>query len=145
MVTGGGDLSNSRVLSVLAASAADVIAGTATDRAITPGALGPIVKSLGLNGYVSVPTADPARLVLIQWGRFTAAGNGDTFVTFPIAFTQPAFSVTADGTNETNVDGRENAPRVRTSSITSSGFAVFTSFDSSCPCSFLAIGEVDNS
>jgi len=145
LITGGGDLSGNRVLQVLAASAADIIAGTAGDRAITPAALGPIVKSLGFNGYISIPTADPARLVLVQWGRFTAAGDSDTTVTFPMAFTQAAFAVLIDGTNETNTDGRENAPRVRTSSITASNFRAFTTLDSGSPCTFIAIGEIDNS
>lgn len=47
LVTGGGDLSASRVLQVLAASTADVLAGTATDRAVTPASLAAALSSLG--------------------------------------------------------------------------------------------------
>ena len=145
LVTGGGNLGASRVLQVLAASAADVIAGTAADRAITPAALGPIVKALGLNGYCSIPTADPARLVLVQWGRFTAAGDASTSVTFPLAFSTPAFSVVVDGTNETDTGVSSNAPRVRASTISATGFAVFNAINTSESCTFLAIGEIDRS
>ena len=145
LVTGGGDLSASRVLSVLAESAADVIAGTASDRAITPAALGGIVKQLGQNGYISIPTADPARLVLLQWGRFTAAGDSLTSVTFPLAFSTAAWSVVVDGTNETDVSVSSNAPRVRASTITATGFGAFSAINTSESCTFFAIGEIDNS
>lgn len=47
LVSGGGDLSASRTLSVLAASTGDVVAGTATDRAVTPASLADGLQSLG--------------------------------------------------------------------------------------------------
>ena len=144
LVTGGGNLGANRVLQVLAASAADVIAGTAANRAITPAALGPIVKALGLNGYVSIPTADPTRLALLQWGRFTAAGDGLTAVTFPLAFSAPAFSVVADGTNQSDTGVSSNPPRVRSSTITATGFSVFSAINTAESCTFIAIGEVNN-
>ncbi|NCP18369.1 MAG: hypothetical protein GW855_04315 [Erythrobacter sp.] len=145
LVTGGGTLASNRVLQVLAASAADVLAGTAADRAITPAALGGIVKSVGQSGYISIPTADPARLVVLQWGRFTAAGDALTTVTFPLAFSQPAFSVVADGSDSTDTGVSSNNARVRANTITATGFAAFSATNTAESCTFIAVGEIDNS
>ena len=145
LVTGGGNLSANRILSVAAATAAQAIAGSSNTVALTPAALGPIVKSLGNSGYISIPTADPSRLVVLQWGRFTAGANGSSSVTYPLAFSSPAWSVVVDGTSTTDTGISDNPPRVRSSSIGASGFQVFSAMDTSESCTFFAVGEIDNS
>lgn len=142
LATGGGSLAASRVINVAAASAAQVIAGTSSIAAITPSALGPFLKSLGTNGYCTIPTADPANTLLLQWGRFTAQSNSSTSVTFPIAFAE-AFVVVADGTSDTNTNAQDNYPAVRPNSITQTGFQVFSANQQPDAMTFIAIGRID--
>lgn len=142
LATGGGSLAANRVIAVAAASAAQVRAGTAGTAAITPSALGPFSKSLGTNGYCTVPTADPANTLLIQWGRFTASANGSTSVSFPIAFAQ-ALAVIVDGTSDSNTNRQDNYPAVRDGTVTQTGFQVFNANDISDGCNFIAIGRID--
>jgi len=142
LVTGGGSLAASRVLQVAIASAAQVRAGTDNGSAITPAALGPMTKSLGQSGYATVPGADPANTLLIQWGRSTAIANGTTTVTFPIAFTD-AYSVVADGTSDTNQDAQDNYPSVRASSIGPTSFQVWNANQQSDVICYVALGRID--
>lgn len=142
LATGGGSLAANRVIAVAAASAAQVVAGTSSLAAITPSALGPFSKSLGTNGYCTIPTADPANTLLIQWGRFVAGANGTTSVSFPIAFAQ-AFAVVVDGTSDTNTNRQDNYPAVRDGSVTQAGFQVFNANDISDGCNFIAIGRIN--
>jgi hypothetical protein len=142
LATGGGSLAANRVIAVAAASVAQVRAGTASTAAITPSALGPFSKSLGTNGYCTIPTADPANTLLIQWGRFTAAPNGFSTVSFPIAFAQ-TFAVVVDGTSDSNANRQDNFPAVRDGSVTQTGFQVFNANDITDACNFIAIGRVD--
>lgn len=142
LATGGGRIENNPVLNVIAASAAQVIAGTASNAAITPGALGRFSKSLGTSGYCTVPTADPANTLLIQWGRITAASNSITSASFPIAFTQ-AFSVVTDGTSDTNTNAQDNYPAVRTNSISNTGFQVFSANQNADALAYIAIGRIN--
>lgn len=142
LATGGGSLAANRVIAVAAASAAQVIAGASSTAAITPSALGPFFKSLGTNGYCTVPTADPANTLLIQWGRFTAPPNGSTTVSFPIAFTQ-TFAVIVDGTSDSNTNRQDNYPAVRDGTVTQTGFQVFNANDISDGCNFIAIGRIN--
>jgi hypothetical protein len=97
---------------------------------------------MAANGYCTVPTADPANTLLIQWGRIVAAPNATTSVSFPIAFTE-AFVVTVDGTSDTNTNRQDNYPAVRNGSITPTGFQVFNANDISDGCNFIAIGRVN--
>ncbi|WP_066530482.1 hypothetical protein [Erythrobacter sp. CCH5-A1] len=142
LATGGGALTANRVIAVAAASAAQVIAGTAALAAITPSALGPFSKSLGANGYCTIPTADPANTLLLQWGRFVAAPNGVTTVSFPIAFAE-AFAVVVDGTSDSNTNRQDNYPALRDGSITQVGFQVFSANDISDGANFIAIGRIN--
>lgn len=142
IATGGGQIANNPVLNVLAASAAQIRAGTAGNGAITPGGLGPFIKSLGTSGYCTVPTADPANTLLIQWGRFTANSNRTTSVSFPIAFSQ-AFSVVSDGTSDINTNAQDNLPAVRVNTITATGFQVFSANQTADARAYVAIGRID--
>lgn len=137
LVGGGGDLSASRVLTVPAASAADVASGTATDRAITPAALSGLARSLAQNGYAALPGTGG---LILQWGRFTAISNGTTAVVFPMAFPTACFSVVADGGVSGGADSQDNPPVLIASTITPSGFSVFSADDSSAGQAFIAIG-----
>lgn len=83
LVTGGGVLTANRVLSVVAASAAEVAAGALDDRVVTPLGLAGAPKSLTPNGYYCLPGG-----LIIQW---IAYRNIITFeqsiaVSWPIAF-----------------------------------------------------------
>lgn len=91
LVGGGGNLSASRVLTVNPAFAADVAAGTATDRAVTPAALSGLARSLGASGYCILPGTGGLRL---QWG-VVAVSSGVNSVTFsfPVAFANTCFRV----------------------------------------------------
>ena len=137
LVSGGGDLSASRVLTVAAASAAEVAAGAATDKAITPAALSGLARSLVQNGYAYLPGTGG---LLLQWGRFTAASNTVTNTLFPIAFPSACFAVTPCGGLTGNADSQDNPPVLITSGITASGFAVFSADDSAAGMAYLAIG-----
>lgn len=142
LVTGGGSLAANRVLSVAAASFAQIIAGTANNVVMTPGAFGPIVRSFGTNGYLALALADPANAFCIQWGRLTCSPNGITNASFPIAFAQ-TFAVVADGTSDNNTNRQDNFPAVLTNSITQTGFQMFSANDIADAVNFIAIGRVN--
>jgi len=143
LASGGGDLSADRQINVVAASQAQARTGTASDVALTPEALGPIMKSLGTSGYATIPGADPANTVMIQWGRYTAATNASTPVSFPTSFSSPAYSVVAGGTQDTNNDAQDNWPAVDPSSITANGFSIINANQQNDPGCYLAIGRID--
>lgn len=143
LVSGGGNLTADRVLTVLAASQAEARAGALNDKALTPLSIGPMVKAMGTNGYCTVPAADPANTPLIQWGRFSAGPNGTTNVSFPISFSEAAYSVVTDGTSDTSNDAQDNYPAVRPETISSTGFAVHNANANTDACCFIAIGRID--
>ncbi len=142
LVTGGGSLAVNRVLSVAAASFAQIIAGTANNVAMTPGGFGPIVRSFGQNGYIALALADPANALCLQWGRASASPNGTTGVSFPVTFAQ-AYSVVAGGTSDSNTNRQDNYPAVRDGTITSNGFQLFNANDITDVVNFIAIGRID--
>jgi hypothetical protein len=142
LASGGGSLAANRVITVAAASIAQLLAGTASNVALTPGVLGPIVKSFGQNGYIALALGDPADALCIQWGRFTANSNTSTSVTFPVAFKQCWAAVT-DGTSDTNTNAQDNYPAIRTNTITATGFQVFSANQNADAMAYLAIGSID--
>ena len=138
LVKGGGNLALSRTLTVDAASSADVAAGSATDKAITPAALSGLARSLGQNGYTYLPGTGG---LILQWGRFSAPANTTTNTLFPIAFPNQCFAVTPCGGAAGGADSQDNPPVLVTSGITSSGFAVFSADDTTAGMAYLAIGN----
>lgn len=89
LVTGGGPLTADLVLSVLKASTADVQAGTADDRAITPLALAQATAAgLLSNGYYRA-----AGGLIMQWGTQHVSQDNWSAVIFPIAFPNALFNV----------------------------------------------------
>ena len=138
LISGGGSLAASRILTVLAASAADVRAGEAVDRAITPAALSGLLKSIGQTGHAILPGLEGLRLM---WGRYTAAANGTTPVLFPDSFATGCFIVLTDGVKGSGADSQDNPGGVDYSTITASGFTVFSADDSANPSGYLALGH----
>lgn len=138
LVSGGGNLTASRVLSVLAASVADVVAGTANDRAITPAALSGLDKYLGQDGYFLIPGGQG---LMLQWGRLTSAANATSSATFPLAFPTACLSVVPAGGTGSGIDSQDNPPVLVESSITRFGFQVFSADDSSAGMRYIAIGN----
>jgi hypothetical protein len=137
LVSGGGDLTAARTLTVLAASAADIIAGTATDRAITPAALSGLARSLVVNGYAVLPGLGG---LMLQWGRFSAASNSTSSTLFPIEFLTECFAVVPAGGASGGADSQDNPPVLVDGSITKSGFSVFSADDSAAYQRYIALG-----
>jgi hypothetical protein len=142
LVTGGGSLAANRVLNVAAATAAQIIAGTVNNAAMTPGAFGPIIRSFGQTGYIILALADPANALAIQWGRITASANSSTFPNFPIAFTE-TYSVVGSGTADLNNNAQDNFPAVVPNGINTTGFQVWNSNNTADPFCWLAIGRIN--
>lgn len=137
LVSGGGDLSASRVLTVLAASAADVAAGSAVDRAVTPGALSGLPHYLGQEGYAVLPGCGG---LIMQWGRLVAAPNATTSTVFPIAFPTVCLAVVPAGGHGSGVDSQDNPPVLSEPTITTNGFSVFSADDTSAAMRWIALG-----
>ena len=134
LVSGGGDLTANRVLTVTECSAADIAAGISADTVVTPRRLGPIVTLFALNGYI--------RFFGLQltWGRFSAAANGATSVIFPLAFQNACFSVVNSGTSTGGTNAQDNDANVVVSTISRTGFSVFSSRDPVDANTYIAVG-----
>lgn len=88
LATGGGPLSTNPVLSVIAASVAE-LAARAANRAISPVTLANLPKSLTPNGYLTLPFPDEAgRLPILQWVTYRSVilTEGAIWVNWPIVF-----------------------------------------------------------
>lgn len=134
LVTGGGDLSVNRILSVAAASAAEISAGTRDDVAITPLGLagGQGARQLANTGYLPIIGGG-----LLQWGSAFAQANGSTVVNFPISFPgQCVFATFSGGAAFTNA--QENDPFV--SGVSAGAATIFNANDNSVSGRFFALG-----
>lgn len=134
LVTGGGDLSANRVLTVTEAAAEDITAGTAADKVVTPRRLGPIAMTLEQNGFIRFFGFQ------IVWGRTSANGNALTPVNFPEPFANQCFAVAGGGSSD-GADAKDNWPQVRTSSISRLGFSFQAASDDPVACSYIAVGN----
>lgn len=134
LVSGGGDLSADRMLTVTEATAEDVAAGTAADKVITPRRLGPMTMLLQENGFI--------RFLGFQlaWGRFTSTANGTTPVVFAQPFPTACFSAVVSGVVGSGVDSQDNHAAVIVSTITKAGFSVFSADDTANTTCFIAVG-----
>ncbi len=94
LVSGGGALTANRVLSVIAASAADVAAGVLDDCAVTPLGLASAPKSLTPNGYYVLPGG-----LVIQWIQYRYLLTFETAVpiSWPITFPTGVLAGSATG------------------------------------------------
>lgn len=118
-----------------AASAAEVIAGVLTNKYVTPASLAGFAQLLATNGYYDLPGG-----LRLAWGRFTAAANGTTPVSFAAPFPNQCFIVQAGGTLAGGDNSQDNNPEVVVSTITVNGFSVFSADDTNDPCCYFAIG-----
>jgi hypothetical protein len=134
LVTGGGDLSASRILTVTEASAADITAGAAADKVVTPRRLGPITMTLAQSGFIRFFGLQ------IVWGRFTASANATTPVVFAQAFGAACFAAVPSGVLGSGTDSKDNGPGVVTSTIAKTGFSAFNADDADVDCCFIAVG-----
>lgn len=88
LVTGGGALSANPVLSVIAATVAE-LAARAGNRAIAPSTLANLPKSLTPNGYLTLPFPDEeGRMPILQWVAYRGVitVEGAVWVNWPIVF-----------------------------------------------------------
>lgn len=135
LVSGGGDLSENRTLTVTECSAADIAAGTEATKVITPRRLGPVTMLLEQNGFI--------RLFGFQivWGRFLAVANTSTAVDFVQPFVTACFSAVCSGGSAGGADSQDNPPATIASTITPTGFSVFSADDTSNATCFIAVGS----
>ncbi|WP_395391509.1 hypothetical protein WBP07_12745 [Novosphingobium sp. BL-8A] len=91
--------------------------------------------SLTQNGYLAFSNGFKA-----CWGRFSALGNSNTTITFPLAFSSACFSAVVSGAGTGN-DAQDNWPATDTSSITKTTFQVFSAADDALSTCFIAVGN----
>ena len=137
LATGGGSLANNRSINVRAATAQEVRAGVRADSVITPGALGPILRSMGPIGYHVLPGADPASSLLVQWGAVTVPADDEIYVSYPVAFSEPAYAV-ADSSGA-SVYGVS----ISNAYIDEAGFRATNAGSSPQTTRWMAIGRID--
>lgn len=136
LVTGGGNLTEDRVLTVAAANTAAMKAGVAADQAITPAVLSSLPRSLAQNGGCEFPGTGG---LIIKQGRFTAAANGSTSVAFDIAFPNECFAVITDG-GLSAASIQDNYVNVLVGTIGAAGFSAFNN-QASYQANYIAIGH----
>jgi Putative tail fiber protein gp53-like, C-terminal len=124
LLTGGGTLAADRTITLLKAVAADVSAGTADDKAITPLALATAAAAgLTTNGYWQAPGG-----LIVQWGQLR--GNyveGSVAVSFPIAFSAAPFAIIPAALNQTG--NNANDIHVQNVSRSASGATFYFNYD----------------
>lgn len=133
LVTGGGNLSADRTLTVPKASAAEVAAGTNDTKAITPLALmgGQGSRLLQGTGYATLFS------ILFQWGTCTANANSSTNVILPVAFPNQCVHADFSG-GRIETDAQDNDPVVTGKSATA--ITLWSSRDEFIGGTFFAIG-----
>lgn len=88
LIQGGGAVSGNPVLSVIAATVAE-LAARAANRAVSPVTLANLPKSLTPNGYLTLPFPDEeGRLPILQWVTYRSVilAEGAPYVSWPIVF-----------------------------------------------------------
>lgn len=134
MVTGGGDLSADRTLTVTEADPEDITAGTSGSKVVTPRRLGPVTMLLQQNGFIRFFGFQ------IAWGRFSAIANNTTAVVFAQPFETACFSAVVSGVTNLGTGSQDNTPATIVSSITKNGFSVFNADDENDATCFIAVG-----
>lgn len=144
-ITGGGAIGTNPVLGLNVATAADMFAGTATNKVITPAASGPAPFLLGPSGYMTFPRGDPANTFMLQWGSMTANANAVTPVVFGTSFGSggACYAVILSGAANTDTSSQDNNPEVLQGSTTVNGFAAFNARGHAVGCFYIALGKVN--
>lgn len=87
LASGGGDLAANRVITVPAATAAELQAAAAADKAVTPASFGGLPRLRATNGYETFPSG-----LILQWGEVgIVSGEGLVSITWPISFPNACF------------------------------------------------------
>lgn len=136
LATGGGNLTANRTIHVAAASGAEAKAETVNTKAITPATLAGFARQVGQNGYAVIPGTGG---LIIQHGRFTAAGNAGTSVTWPIAFPSACYAAICDGAL-TDTAAQDNYVNFRAETITATGATAYNNQITHL-ASYIAIGR----
>lgn len=94
LLTGAGDLGADLTLDVPRAFAADVLAATSLDKAVTPASLASLPKSLGSTGYATLPGG-----LIVQWGTYRGTIGSETSISvaFPLTFPNACLARLATG------------------------------------------------
>lgn len=123
LATGGGDLSDSRVITVPKATGAIVTTGTDDTMAITALALAQAMgaRSLGSIGYVTLFG------FVVQWGTFSVGPNASVSPSFPSSFPTNCVHAGCAGGRQ-DYGAQDNNPFV--SGTTTASLTIFNSADS---------------
>lgn len=134
LVSGGGDLTVNRTLTVAKASAAEVAAGIRDDVAVTPLGLagGAGGKLFEATGYIKQFNG-----LILMWATATANGNGYTNVTLPTTFPAQCVFATFAGA-ALNTGAQDNNPDVVGKSA--STVTLFSAVDGSVTGAVFALG-----
>lgn len=138
LASGGGDLSANRVVTVTAASGAELQAATAADRAVTPASFGALPRLLGATGY----SVDPGGK-WEAWGSVTVPTPGTATVTLPITFPNSVRRVLISPESERDSGDENDEPLfVNPASFTDNGFTIQATRDGlSGSVAWYAIGD----
>lgn len=114
------DLTPAQAAAMMAASGAQVIAGTSTTVLTTPASLAS-QQSLGTTGYATLPGG-----LIFEWGYYngTVTQGGSYPITFPLAFTSACYN--AQGTIDLTSAGSNNPYSMGTKSACSTTGVTFT-------------------
>lgn len=135
LVTGGGPLVADLLLTVLKASAAEVLAGVNDAKAVTPLSLASAFgRSLTSNGYCVIPFAGG---FMLQWMSGTVSGNGTTILNLPTTFPNACFAAVCTGGNGV-INAQDNGPYVSGRGV--SNVSIFNAVDSSVSVDVIALG-----
>lgn len=129
ILSGGGDIADDPTITLLAASAAEILAGVSGTKVITPAALAALPRSLTPNGFAFLPGG-----LIIQWVRYRAVLSGEPVVNvlFPTTFSTIALPVSLTGYISAPSIFRDGFPQlVGTPSTTSCNVQIQVGADSS--------------
>ncbi len=136
LATGGGSLAENRTINVAAASSAEVLAEALATKAITPASLAGFARQVGQSGYATIPGTGG---MIIQHGRFTAAANGPTSVTWPIAFPTACYAAICNG-GKSDAAIQDNYVTFLAESIGATGATAYNN-QTTYSASFIAMGR----
>lgn len=135
LVTGGGPLASDLTLTVLAASAAEVLAGVASNKAVTPASLASAFgRSLSSNGWGIQPFGGGLMEV---WMNAIVAANGTTILNLPTSFPNLCFGAHCNGGHPVN-NAQDNGPYV--TGWGTSNVSIYNANDNSISVFIRAIG-----
>lgn len=127
LVTGGGNLTANRSLTVTAATGAEIAAGTAADKAVTPAAIAAVPQTFGANASIRGLGG-----AITKMGTGTIVWGGSVTVTFPVAFPNACNRVLVtlqDNSDSGAGDEGDETWWVDGASVTASGFVLASDGD----------------